>query len=277
MSLFKNNSKQQQIFTNGNDEINKKQKTILWQTFLKAAIGFVIIGALAFVFGQIWINSFLKAIDPYDFANRLVLIVLITGVALVLISSVVSSIWLIRPFSHSLGFTLTVWMLFIICEAMGFSLIIFLFGAPLMLVAFGIGAVVCLIFSLIGYSMSQKAAITIQKVQIICSFILVALFFTLLITLIVLIVTANAVKFMNVALWIYFAVFAVILIMLIFSLMQLVSQIKTSSEFAQITDSSDQKTVGKISWFFGYILLCQFIKIVWFVVYILILFTRYRK
>ena len=67
------------------------------------------------------------------------------------------------------------------------------------------------------------------------------------------------------------------LLLLILSLMQLVSQIKASSEFAQIADDSDRKVVGKISWFFGYILLCQFIQIVWFVIYILIIIFRFKR
>ena len=276
MSLFKNNSRHQ-IFTDGREEINKKQKTILWQTFLKAGIGFVVIGILAFVFGQIWINSFLKAIDPFNFSNRLVLIVLLTGIGLILVSCIVSSIWLTNPFYYSFGFTLTVWILFILCESVGFSLIIFLFSAPLMLVAFGIAAAVCFIFSIIGYSLSQKTAITIQKAQIVCSFIAFGLLLASLITSIVLIATARSIAFMNISLWIYFITFSVMLLLLILSLMQLVSQIKASSEFAQIADDSDRKVVGKISWFFGYILLCQFIQIVWFVIYILIIISRFRR
>ena len=59
--------------------------------------------------------------------------------------------------------------------------------------------------------------------------------------------------------------------------MQLVSQIKTSSEFAQITNNSDQKLAGKISWFFGYILLSQFVQILWYIVYILIILSAIKR
>ncbi len=53
MSMFKKNTNQQQVFINEKNEINKKQKTILYQAFLKAGIGFIIIGLLAFAFGEI--------------------------------------------------------------------------------------------------------------------------------------------------------------------------------------------------------------------------------
>ena len=277
MSMFKKNSKQKQVFTDGKTEINKKQKTILYQAFLKAGIGFIIIGLLAFAFGEIWIHSFLRVVDPQDFANRFVLIVLISGISLIIVSSILSCIWSIKPFSHSLGFTLTVWIFFILCQALGFSLIIFLFGAPFMLTAFVIAAIVCFIFSLIGYSMSKKAAITIQKIEIICLFIALSLFFGLMITSIILIITASTIKILQITLWIYFVIFSIMLLLLILSLMQLVSQLKTSSEFAQITNNSDQKLAGKISWFFGYILLSQFVQILWYIVYILIILSAIKR
>ena len=95
--------------------------------------------------------------------------------------------------------------------------------------------------------MSKKAAITIQKIEIICLFIALSLFFGLMITSIILIITASTIKFLQITLWIYFVIFSIMLLLLILSLMQLVSQIKTSSEFAQITNNSDQKLAGKIS------------------------------
>lgn len=277
MSMFKKNSKQKQVFTDGKTEINKKQKTILYQTFLKAGIGFSIIGIFAFVLGEIWIHSFLKAVNPENFADRLFLTVFISAISLIIVSSILSCIWSIKPFSHSLGFTLTVWIFFILCQTFGFSLIIFLFGAPLMLVAFIIAAVVCFVFSLIGYSMSKKTAITIQKIQAICLFIALGMFFVLMITSIILITTASTIAFMDFTLWIYFVIFSIMLLLLILSLMQLVNQIKTSSEFAQITNDSDQKLVGKASWFFGYILLSQFVQILWHIVYMLILFSATKR
>jgi hypothetical protein len=97
-----------------------------------------------------------------------------------------------------MGFNITVWIIFILGQSLGFSLIIFLFGAYLMLVAFGIGAFACFLLSLIGYFISNKTAYTLQKIEYVLSFVCMGLFFIFMIVTICFAVLGNSITFFNV-------------------------------------------------------------------------------
>lgn len=50
MSLYSNKG---QVITNGQTEINKKQKTVISGALIRCALGFLIMAALSFAFGAI--------------------------------------------------------------------------------------------------------------------------------------------------------------------------------------------------------------------------------
>ncbi len=275
MSIFKN-KQQQKVYLETNSKINKQQKSILYKSFLKCGIGFGIVGILSFVFGQIWVNTIRLNIEHVDFENKFILVIFIVGISLILISSILSIIWSFKPFGHSTVFTLTVWISYILCQALGFSLIIYLYDAQLVLVAFGIGAIACFLFSLIGYFISSKAAITLRKIYFAILFVAIGLLIMFIVGTIVLILNPTLI-FMSVMVWVYFAIYTIFLLLLIFSIIQLVNYIKCSSEFAQVSDEIDAKMTSKMSWFFGFLLLCLFIQVVWRIVYILMLRARIRR
>ena len=260
MSIFKN-KQQQKVYLETNSKINKQQKSILYKSFLKCGIGFGIVGILSFVFGQIWVNTIRLNIEHVDFENKFILVIFTVGISLIFISSILSIIWSFKPFGHSTVFTLTVWISYILCQALGFSLIIYLYDAQLVLVAFGIGAIACFLFSLIGYFISSKAAITLRKIYFAILFVAIGLLIMFIVGTIVLILNPTP----------------IFLLLLIFSIIQLVNYIKCSSEFAQVSDEIDAKMTSKMSWFFGFLLLCLFIQVVWRIVYILMLRARIRR
>ena len=275
MSIFSKKQNSQLSFDT-RQQMSKKQKSILTMSFVKAGLGFLIIGVLSFLFGLVWYYSFMKNLDP-NFGNILVVVVFSIAISLIIISSLISTIWSSKIFQRSMGFNITVWVLFILGQSLGFSLITFLFGAHLMLVAFGVGAFVCFLLSLIGYSISNKTSYTLQKIEYILSFACLGLFFIFMIITICFAIFGNAIQFLNVYVWIYFVVFSVFILLIIISIIKLVSQIKNCSQFAEITNESDSKMSNQLSWLFGYILLSQFIEIVWYVVYILILIRGIKR
>ena len=212
-----------------------------------------------------------------DFANVLVVTVFSIGIALIIISSFISMIWSLKIFERSMGFNITVWILFILGQSLGFSLIIFLFGAYLVLVAFAIGAAVCFLLSLIGYSISSKAGYTLRKIEYILSYVCLGIMFIFLVVTICFAVLGNNITFFNAYIWIYFAVFTVFMFLMIISIVRLVNQIKYFSQFAEVTDASSTRVAHQLSWLFGYILLSQFIEIVWYIVYIMILARGFKR
>ena len=274
MLTLKNN--QQKIYIEANSKINKQQKSVLYKSFLKSGIGFGIVGILSFIFSQIWINIIKINIENVNMEDKLILSIFIVGISLILISLILSIIWSFKPFTHSIAFTLTVWISYVLCQALGFSLIIYLYDAQLVLVAFGIGAIACFMFSLIGYFISSKTAITLQKIYFAILFVAISLLIMFIGGTIFLILNPNIV-FMNIMMWIYFIVYAIFLLLLILSIIQLVHYIKRSSEFAQISDEIDIKMANKMSWFFGFLLLSLFIQMVWRIVSFMILRSKFRR
>ena len=278
MSIFSNskNGQSAQVSFDTKEQMNTKQKSILTMSFVKTGIGFLIIAVLSTVFGLIWYYSFMNDLTV-DFANVLVVTIFSIAIALIIISSFISMIWSLKIFERSMGFNITVWILFILGQSLGFSLIIFLFGAYLVLVAFAIGAVVCFLLSLIGYSISSKAGYTLQKIEYILSYICLGIMFIFLVVTICIAVLGNNITFFNVYIWIYFAVFTVFMFLMIISIVRLVNQIKYCSQFAEVTDASSTRVAHQLSWLFGYILLSQFIEIVWYIVYIMILARGFKR
>ena len=278
MSIFSNskNSQSAQVSFGTKEQMNTKQKSILTMSFVKAGIGFLIIAVLSTVFGLIWYYSFMNNLTV-DFANVLVVTVFSIGIALIIISSFISMIWSLKIFERSMGFNITVWILFILGQSLGFSLIIFLFGAYLVLVAFAIGAAVCFLLSLIGYSISSKAGYTLRKIEYILSYVCLGIMFIFLVVTICFAVLGNNITFFNAYIWIYFAVFTVFMFLMIISIVRLVNQIKYCSQFAEVTDASSTRVAHQLSWLFGYILLSQFIEIVWYIVYIMILARGFKR
>ena len=275
MSIF-NKTQNGQVSFDTKQQMNTKQKSILTMSFVKAGLGFLIIGVLSFLFGFIWYYSFMNNLKP-DFANVLVVTVFSIAIALIIISSFISMIWSLKIFERSMGFNITVWIIFILGQSLGFSLIIFLFGAYLMLVAFGIGAFACFLLSLIGYFISNKTAYTLQKIEYVLSFVCMGVFFIFMIVTICFAVLGNSITFFNVHVWIYFVLFTVFILLMVISIIRLVNQIKNCSQFAEITDASSGRISHQLSWLFGYILLSQFIEIVWYIVYILIVIRGFRR
>ena len=278
MSIFSNskNGQSAQVSFDTREQMNAKQKSIFTMSFLKAGIGFLIIAVLSTVFGLIWYYSFMNNLTP-EFANVLVVTVFSIAIGLIIISSFISMIWSLKIFKRSMGFNITVWVIFILGQSLGFSLIIFLFGAYLVLIAFAIGVVVCFLLSLIGYSISSKTGYTLQKIEYILSYVCLGIMFIFLIVTICFAVLGNNITFFNVYIWIYFAVFTVFMLLMIVSIIRLVNQIKYCSQFAEITDASSTKIAHQLSWLFGYILLSQFIEVVWYIVYIMILSFGLKK
>lgn len=279
MSVYSN--KNGQVVTSGQQELNRKQKKVLTTSLLYCAIGFIIMAALTFAFGAIW-NATIKGIDEW---NTLFTVLFVVSIVLLMASSILSMFWERKMiFKKSDVMTILVWGFFILGNSFAFSLILFMFGHSggwfqwwyLGLVFLG-GAVIFALCGLIGWALTNKGGITLNKIMIILGLIMSGLFLVMFILMFVAIFTPSI---YNVTLIFWLIAFAVMFLLILFSTMSTFNDIKRIDQFGQLAgnDSDAQKElVGRLSWVVGFELLCNLTTIIWFLIELLILIGGRRR
>lgn len=193
---------------------------------------------------------------------------------LIFISAILSGAWTSIIAKRSLPFAISVYIFTILANALAFgwfaSASQLLFNGSnvtLLLICFGVGAIILLIAGLIASILGWKGTLALSKIYMSLS---IGLMVVMLVSFIAapLIFVYGGFNFLQ---WWYFLVYAFFGVYIFINVIFDIKKVQKTSEFIKISDTSDKKEITFVSLYCGYLLLSSFIRVVWIVV---MLFTR---
>ncbi len=272
MGIFNRSNTNKLVIIEGQQELSKVQSSIVFKSILYCALGFIAIALFSFIFGAIW-QFCLPTIEDFSIAWSVLLVV---SIFLLLISGIVSIFWERKMlFKKSTGMTMVVWGFFIIANSLAFSMIIAVIEQSMWWLIGSVFVVAGLIFGLlglIGYSISNKTAMTINKILRVLSIVLCSIFMlTFILGFVFLFVSSYAYVYISL-------ITSGIFFLLIFlSTISTFNAMKNTQLLADVNkDMQGQKELNnRLSLIFGYELLVNLIAIVWIVLqFVLFFFGR---
>ena len=193
---------------------------------------------------------------------------------LIFISAILSGAWTSIIAKRSLPFAISVYIFTILANALAFgwfaSASQLLFNGSnvtLLLICFGVGAIILLIAGLIASILGWKGTLALSKIYMSLS---IGLMVVMLVSFIAapLIFVYGGFNFLQ---WWYFLVYAFFGVYIFINVIFDIKKVQKTSEFIKISDTSDKKEITFVSLYCGYLLLSSFIRVIWIVV---MLFTR---
>lgn len=263
MSFLKNT---QPELIQSNEQLKSKQWSLLNSCFIKASLGYLAIALISTLI------SFLFTKYCADWTVERFMPILYTGIVLIFAAAIIGSFWTAGFSKKSMFSTLFVWIFFIMAESLGFGTVFFLlqmadwgmgsnwwFG----LATFGVAGIICLLLSLIGLGISTKAAMTLNKLYWILSIVSFLFFFMGMIMSIIGYAYGGTIWGLE---WWTFIIYGLFAVIVALGVVTSIRNIKSCSEFVSLNDSSSKELYSSLSWYFGYLILVQFITLVWMVI-----------
>lgn len=276
MSLF-SKKQQKQIYFDGKQTTSQQQSKIIVRALIYCAIGFLIIAGLSFGFSILWQAIFTNGL--HDTVN--IIIVICVTIGLLLLSSILAGIWQLKMiFKASPIFTCIVWGIFIISTSLAFSSIIapwsksywWIVGA-----VFGMGAVIFGVLGLIGWGLSRKSILTINKMMLIGGLILAIASIVLIILGVCGTLSSNDSPIFYVQTVIFYFIAGGFLLLSFVSTLSTFASIKYMQQFAQLRGKeNDKQIMNRLSILYGYKLLVNFIGIIWWMLNLIFMTAKVK-
>lgn len=271
MALFKKNTSEELISSKQN--LNAKQVNLVSRSFAWAGIAFLILCLASFGLSFIWTNV---AYLPYN-----TLLWMFVGLLLVeIIMCILISIWTTKTFmgKQSLGLTLLVYGIYILVNAFFFSTIFAWINYWWLASIFGVAALIFAICALIGWSLSNKGAITLSKIMMYTMIVVSLLMLTFIVVMLVGCFTWWNNASQQAFGWVSLIVGIVFTFIIMLSIVSTFNKMKRVSDFAKFgTDEQGQKYLKSLSAYFGFELLIGFVTLIWYILYFLSFFLRFVR
>ena len=286
MSWIQNRKKPIQVETT--QTLTKAQGTIMGRSFGYATLGFVILALVtagltcAWQFGIKWSDD-----DVWSWSGKfqgLNIGLTIGSFVLTITSAILAMFWQAKLMSmqNAKGMTLLVWGFFIVGQAFAFSWLMFMLnntiwnrsGREISLwwvcpAAFGLAFVLFGIFSIIGYSLSNKGQLTVKKMMMAIGIAFAIMMLPMLIFMFMAIWMPWGAGTMY---WLCFLMMILFLVLTLLSVMSIIGYIKRCDQFAQLNVPAEQQgpVVKNLSLMFGFSLLVEFVCLVWLLIWLIL-------
>lgn len=239
------------------------QMSMMSIALLVAGLGFLATGLIGFGFSMLMKEMLSGNNTAYDLFNVFVAITAVAGI----VSLVMYFIWIFRVHKASLGFQISVIIIYCLSEGITFGGIFYFVSVPEIIIAFASVGLVLIITFLISKIMSAKAAMAIGKLIMIISIVYLIFFLiSLILSIFNVLPTMYAYGNSAVGNWIYAIVIGVSGLLSILFLSYNLYTIKTMDKFR---DQLDPIVARNYAIFFGFTILINLIRIFYLVISII--------
>ncbi len=231
-----------------NQKLRKTQKRTLTFSLLWSALGFIAVALLTFgyvyVFKKYFYEIFYYHYNTYTIVSSVVTIVLFV-IGIILDMKVRTNL-----LNASWGLIISVWFIYVLLYTGMLAPLITLIDDPYV-IAIGVGItgaslLLCTLISL--FWMNDKAAYTINK-------IITILFIVIMLMQLIFIIPFALLYAYQTWQIIYSVVFSVV------SFLMLLQNMFSISRTASFVDTEDNATITKLSFYFGYIIMCSVVRL----------------
>lgn len=247
--------------------LNKNQFSVFARSMFISGLSYLLLCGLSIAAAVLFEKT--MKVDPF----MIEALAPVFGI-LIFISAILNGAWTAIIAKRSLPFAISVYIFTIVANAFAFGWFVFassLFtngsNITLLLICFGVGAIILLIAGLIASILGWKGTLALSRIYMSLS---IGLMVVMLVSFIAapLIFVYGGFAFLQ---WWYFIVYALFGIYIFINVIFDIKKVQKASEFTKISDTSDKREITFVSLYCGYLLLSSFIRIIWVVV---IFFTR---
>lgn len=253
-------------------QINKTQMSLLTKSMLIAGIGFILICGLSELF--MWAFSKVEVMSDFGLVMGLTF-------GFLLVSIVISILWTkILWKGKATGLTILVCTLYVLTMSISFGVLfnyLYVVGDgqykyAYLGIAFAITGAIFLIVALVAKIMSLKAVITYGKIVVICSIIMLVMFFAFMIAVLIVGLAGGGFSWnADIITWICLALVSIITF---FYIIVDIKSIMGISQFSSYT--GEDNTAPAVVWYCGFRLLSDLINVLILVIIFIARISRRR-